>query len=480
MKYITSKLIIALLFTSWSAMLYGQVQIEGLYATSTALPFSKHAIQNVFDGDSTTYWKTPQGAGPDEGIMIYFAKPTYISKIEINTFQGPDISTINRFELYGDGRSFWGTEPETVLNSIYLKISSTKNTEQIKSEIDGKKYARSKFDSSLSVGISEISIYGADGIKLDVLTPETVNGTITASTSLKPALAYGAGNIMDFKKEVSWAEGNANDGTGESITFATASDITISSLKIWNGYQRSPKHFTANSRAKNIQFGIKGSTLSSYQVEDLNLPQSITLNTPITGKEFILIIEEIYPGEKYSDLVISEIRFFSGVQPIHINTATEEKRVQENLQNDHLILGQFLNQNVNVSLWKESHREKEGESFSESYWNMQSLILRANNTFVLYHTEASSIEEYRESDNYENFQDESKEVIAEGNWEIKAEGLDYVKVRIFGKIYSPTTQAELYHGDVSSANVRIFQDNLTLTKDKISGERFVEDIIIKN
>jgi hypothetical protein len=62
---------------------------------------------------------------------------------------------------------------------------------------------------------------------------------------------------------------------------------------------------------------------------------------------------------------------------------------------------------------------------------------------------------------------------------LKSESGTSATIRVFGKINSPTTLAELYHGEVTRDNVKIFQDNLTITKDKISGTRYINDIIIK-
>src|SRR5882672_799110 len=51
------------------------ITLKGIYATSTQIPHAKFSYQNLFDGDKSTYWSTMPGAGPDEGIMLYFDKP---------------------------------------------------------------------------------------------------------------------------------------------------------------------------------------------------------------------------------------------------------------------------------------------------------------------------------------------------------------------------------------------------------------------
>lgn len=217
-----------------------------------------------------------------------------------------------------------------------------------------------------------------------------------------------------------------------------------------------------------------------YFLEDDKTPQMVVLDRPITGQKFELIIKDAFSGTKYQDLVISEIKFFEGNQPIVIQTSSEEERINETNSISNPLLNYFIDRNMDVSLYSRKEKKGDGEYFAEYYGKKTSLILRSNNTFVMYERETLSVEEYNEEEEYENYEDDTKEVIADGNWELRETGEGYLKVRIFGKIFSPTTTAELYQGDVTSANVRIFQDNLTLTKDKITGERFINDIILKD
>jgi hypothetical protein len=90
------KLLIAACAILIQTTVYSQegVRIDGMYATSTAFPFQQFEVELIFDGDKTTYWRTPTGAGPNEGIMIYFRIPTFISKVKIVQFQGEGISEI--------------------------------------------------------------------------------------------------------------------------------------------------------------------------------------------------------------------------------------------------------------------------------------------------------------------------------------------------------------------------------------------------
>ncbi|WP_258102191.1 discoidin domain-containing protein [Marinoscillum pacificum] len=456
------------------------VQLEGLYATSTSLPFESYTVENLFDKDQNTFWKTAKGSGPMEGIMIYFSEPTFINRIEIDKASGDGLAELTYFEVYGDGRSFWdGENIECSLSSLYIKISGTKSTERINSTIGEKEYTRSIFSKDKSVGIREVMIYGEGNRPLDIRPPSFVEGLIEASSSLSPDLAYGPSNLMDSRKDFGWAEGVSGNGVGEYITFSTKEPVTISAIKIWNGYQRSPSHYEGNARLKEFTFGTSDVS-GFYSLKDHNSSQLVPLSTSITGTKFILRVKDVYPGSKYQDLVLSEIKFYHNSEPIVINTPIEEERIKKTKTNANALLNTIIDRNIDVQLRSSSEENEGGKYFAEYYFKTTSLILRSNNTFVMYERESTSVEEYIEAEEYENYDTDSKEVIADGNWEIKGQGSDYVKIRIFGKIFSPTTSAELYQGDVTSSNVRIFQDNLTITKDKIVGERFVEEIILKS
>lgn len=479
MKY-TTLFMVALtveLLSSFNAI--SQIQLEGLYATSTSLPSNEFAVENVFDQNPNTIWKTPKGLGPNEGIMIYFSEPVFIYKIEADLFAGEGVAEITSIEVYGDGMSFGGGYIEREVSFLYIKIAGTDESNRIKYTVDEANYVREKFSEVHSVGIKELSILKDKSTQYKVLTPKFVNGLISASSSLEPALAYGPSNLMDSKKDFGWAENVKGNGIGETITFTTNDNVRITRLKMWNGYQRSPIHFASNSRLRTFQFGVKGDVLQRYTLTDSSDDQWIELKEPIEGTEFILKVVDAYSGRKYEDLVISEIKFYDEKTPLIIKTGAEEDRVKE-MRSKSLFIRSFLDKNHSVSMRKLSKGESDEGSYSERKWESYSLTLRSNNSFVLYSSESLSIKEYNNETKNNSYESDSKEVIADGSWELKEEADGYIKIRIFGKIYSPTTSAELYHGDVESDNVRIFQDMLTLKKDKISGEKYVGDIILKD
>lgn len=46
------------------------VNLKGVYVTSTKMPHNQYSYANLFDGKPTTFWESMKGAGPYEGIML--------------------------------------------------------------------------------------------------------------------------------------------------------------------------------------------------------------------------------------------------------------------------------------------------------------------------------------------------------------------------------------------------------------------------
>jgi len=81
-------------------------------------------------------------------------------------------------------------------------------------------------------------------------------------------LSYGVRNLFDSRGEFAWAEGDKGNGIGQSLSIQFQDEQTITALEIMNGYQRSEKHFTANTRAKTLIMSDESSKQSSLTLAD--------------------------------------------------------------------------------------------------------------------------------------------------------------------------------------------------------------------
>jgi len=248
---------------------YGKIQeaysepefvIDGIYGTSTAVPLSKHHVINVLDGNTETSWKTIQGAGPNEGIMIYFNKPIFIKKINIKQAKGEAITKVNKFEVYANGQVHNTENIDNLVEALFIRIKEVApedlNLVVFKTDgvFDEAKGSNTTFSPKQSVSISEIDFFDNSGNKIDFVTPKLLKASIKSSSTLTPEVAYSATNLFDCKKDFGWAENEEGIGIGEFITVKTAEPVEYNKIKIWNGYQRSTKHFNANGSVKKLDF----------------------------------------------------------------------------------------------------------------------------------------------------------------------------------------------------------------------------------
>lgn len=433
------------------------VRLKGIYVTSTQIPAATYGHSQLFDGDNSTYWATMPGAGPDEGIMLYFQSPQSISHLEIVQPTSKNLSAIESITIYINGSAFNDfkiSEPKFDLHakdvqSLFIRIDNVANTGQQVSE----GLTVNIFPAESTVGISEIRLYADDKV-LPIKLPSTVSGSMTASSTLEPAISYGIRNLFDSRKEFVWVEGAKGGGENESLTFRFNNDQEITGLKIMNGFQRSDKHFSANGRVKSMVVSNDKNESREVALTSEQGEQTLQFDAPLNGKELTLTVKEIYSGAQYKDLVISELKFINKNGDFIL-----EDNVTENIKQE------LLAKSKNTVLEKVLDKR-----ISNDYQDMggykRSIILRSDYTFVAYSEEWTDL----------SSGSETNEIIADGNWEIKELGTDQVKIRIFGKLIRLSETSDYYQGNSSNSYLQIFQDNLYVNDLTIVGDKFIQEI----
>ena len=157
--------------------------------------------------------------------------------------------------------------------------------------------------------------------------------SISASSYLKPTNAtieYLPQNAHDFSYKTAWVEGAKGYGIGEYITYHFRRDSPrITQIYIANGYVKSEKAYRENSRVKKLKMYINDEPFAILNLEDWRVIQWFEFepigrnpNESFDENEEELSnllrwtmkfeILEIYQGEKYDDVAISEI-YFNGL-----------------------------------------------------------------------------------------------------------------------------------------------------------------------
>ncbi|MEM7037831.1 MAG: M15 family metallopeptidase, partial [Bacteroidota bacterium] len=440
------------------------IYLERMYATST----NKYGVENLLDGDPNTYWEAMPGAGEDEGVMLYFDPPVYISDVAVALAKTKK-SGLRELSVYANG-SFAGDfrvkdkeDVDQEVSTLFLRVAQMNNSYRTDFRTEEMSGTVETSNSEQILRLGEIKLYGKGGTPLKVRPLHRIPGSVTASSFLKPAEAYHPDYLFDSRKAFGWAEGNASSGTGEYLDFHFDKSVSIKKLKLWNGYQRSASHFSKNERAKTIQFGKKGATGSSHNLADEDGATVIDLGEGYSGQDFRLKIEAIYPGKSYTDLVLSELRFFDGERWFALQTQGAQKRKSALVQR---CKGTPLEAILDRSVNQESNRYD--SNVDANRFSNRNLTLRSNSSFVLYLDDS----EFGGSHRSEISQ------VADGNWEIVEIGPKKARIKIFGKVHRIMDREEFYkkNGKSASNKTRIFKEFLTIDKDWVRGEKMVDAI----
>jgi hypothetical protein len=178
---------------------------------------------------------------------------------------------------------------------------------------------------------------------------------ISASSTLMPQgnANYKPGNMQDDDPMTAWVEGASDYGVGQYIE--TKASVFYNTLKICNGYQKSPKHFIENSRVKSFMLSENGVARCIINLKDEMGVQTVLLNKLVMKSNqptLRFTILEVYPGTKFKDVAISEL--FASACCVAGNVSLDladglKKQISELSQGDTI---QLLDRNNKVVLAK--------------------------------------------------------------------------------------------------------------------------------
>lgn len=139
---------------------------------------------------------------------------------------------------------------------------------------------------------------------------EHKNYAVHASTVLPPEgdITYVADNVRDYEKLTIWCEGASGPGKNEWLELTPKVAKPLRFISISPGCWRTPQLFLANARPKRILVELNGSHRFHFDVPD----RMEKFLIPVTGftkpvARIRLTFEEVWPGNKYEDLCVSDI-----------------------------------------------------------------------------------------------------------------------------------------------------------------------------
>lgn len=432
------------------------VYLEGCYATSSR---PGNDISALFDDSSNNYWETRPGAGPDEGIMLYFQNAVPLSALQVEGVEGSFDPAKAAMQVYVNGKSndpalpgskvSLGNQP---VKSLYLRFNTTGKENAFDVVENDMKTVIRTFPANASIRVRSIKLWNDKNEEVRLVGPLQQKGGISASTTLQPESAFNAANLFDGRKEFAWVEGNnATSGENEMLRFEFDSEVRLTTIQVWNGYQRSDEHFSANARVRDFSFGPVGGPAHTYTLRDTKAGQKIELSTAAQGKAFELNVKSIYPGKRYKDLAISEILFFDGTTPLALKTDfTERTSNAIKTASAASPLQAILDRRI-------SNQTADFETTNKS------IILRSDGTFVM----------------YEVVEDSGDQILADGNWKLDKSDARSTTITVFGKWFSQYNLAAYYEGNTREEATRIFKDEVVITAEAITGTKMIGAFRVK-
>lgn len=266
---------------------------------------------------------------------------------------------------------------------------------------------------------------------VNLTLPRVVPATVAATSQLDPQVAYQPANLFDSRYDFAWStDGKATKGPGESIEVKFSSPQDLSGIIIWNGYQRSNTHFSANGRVSRLTIA-SGQGSEDVAVADKGGAQRIVLPTPLKGASSVrLTIAAIYPGEKYKDVLLSELRFIDSQGRILLPE----------------VVGLEPAPSARTAELVDRSLSSLACSSSFSRGNFQrNFRLRKDGSFVIY---AQAYDDGKKTDQ-----------VLEGNWSQVGD-----EVRIFGKRYAETVLQTEYSQTKTRVPASIFQSDLKIAR----------------
>ena len=267
---------------------------NAIYATSTDSDYFSYGVENLFDANKSTIWKSMPGAGFKDGVMISFEDEVYIEKIDIIQPISSKYDKITSFRIFVNGSiQNYRTDGIDIqirqrLNSIYVQIIQTDETTSMDNDDREIEYK----NSSKPVAISDILIDDKA-----IRTKKLIPGSIEASSTLQPQSAYNTDFLFDSRSDFAWVEGASNSGEGEELNFNFEKTQTIKSIQILNGYHRSEPHLEMNAAIKEVEIYSDDKSIGTFSItKDYKKYSKIDLKDAIKTKNLKLKIKSIIPG----------------------------------------------------------------------------------------------------------------------------------------------------------------------------------------
>ena len=164
------------------------------------------------------------------------------------------------------------------------------------------------FKRNKEVCIQNLSVFDEKNRKIEFKLPKVERGAIKVSH--KTGVSYRPMNLFDSRFEYAWSP--VPKDRERSLEFQFKRRVSMTGIKIWNGYQRSAVHCVRNGRVKELTITGDNNFKETVKLKDTMKPQVINFTKTFKGKNLKFTVSAVYRGKKFKDPVVSELRFLNG------------------------------------------------------------------------------------------------------------------------------------------------------------------------
>jgi ribosomal protein L37E len=133
---------------------------------------------------------------------------------------------------------------------------------------------------------------------------------VRASSTNPNEPRYRVASIQDGSRATAWnSHGeNQDSNVGVTVTFTFDRPVKLARITMINGYVRRKDLFQGNERVAKLTVQADAAE-AAWDVRDSDQPQSLDLDPKPTNK-VTLVIDAVYPGNRYRDVCITEVVFY--------------------------------------------------------------------------------------------------------------------------------------------------------------------------
>ena len=171
-------------------------------------------------------------------------------------------------------------------------------------------------------------LHHGEGPGPQVVTPAKVTAS---STLTEGSVSYAAARVADGKLSTAWCEGQPGSGTGASLTLHFDTPIQVRWIELWGGYFLDEKRLFTNERVQSYRISFDDHTHQRVRSSDVprdgfaaaQRSPNVVANAawvepglsaalqPVLSKSVTIEVLSVFPGDKYTDLCISEVKVYT-------------------------------------------------------------------------------------------------------------------------------------------------------------------------